>query len=88
MNGMHVEFCPHLMMFGDITNIPVIAEPDEEESEMMGDMGWEEIHNDSSLLSMAMDSQDETMFRDETCESQDASLNTSSFFLKLTSGKT
>jgi ATP-dependent DNA helicase RecQ len=71
-------------VFGDIANIPVLVE-EPEFDELIGDMDWEEIHNDSTLMSM-VDSQDEDIFMDGTQnESHGASLNTSSFFLKLAS---
>jgi ATP-dependent DNA helicase RecQ len=68
-------------VFNDISDIPV-PESLAESDEIIGDMDWEEIHDDSTLFSL-FDSDDENMEVDETLESGEGSLNNSSFFLNL-----
>ena len=63
-------------VFGDISNIPVLSDTTEAD-----DMDWEEICNDSTLLSM-IDSEDMDM-DDTQDELGEGSLNSSSFFLNL-----
>ena len=63
-------------------DISVIPDLDSESDEIIGDMDWEEIHDDSTVHSL-FDSEDENMTIDETQDSGDGSLNTSSFFLDL-----
>lgn len=66
-------------IFKDISIIPDL---DSESDEIIGDLDWEEIHDDSTLHSL-FDSEEENMSVDETEFSGDGSLNTSSFFLDL-----
>ena len=70
-------------IFNDISIIPDL---DSESDEIIGDMDWEEIHDDSTLHSL-FDSEEENMSVDETQFSGDGSLNTSSFFLDLATNK-
>ena len=67
-------------VFND-SDIPV-SESLFESDETIGDMDWEEIHDDSTLFSV-FDSDDESMEVDEILESGEGSLNNSSFFLNL-----
>lgn len=60
-------------------DISVIPDLDSESDGIIGDMDWEEIH-DASALHSSFDSEDENMTVDETQESGDGSLNTSTFF--------
>lgn len=69
-------------IFDDINTIPALADVDESD-EILGDMDWEEIHNDSTLLTLFY-SQDEDMVMDDTHDdSQEVLLNTSSFYHNL-----
>ena len=63
-------------------DISVIPDLDSESDEIIGNMDCKEIHDDSTLHFL-YDSEEENMSVDETQDSGDGSLNTSSFFLDL-----